>query len=132
MAIGICSSSDVDRANKDHGGIATKCGCGCISDLSSITTHSSSSSLLPLLPSPKSYFCHIKESRNHKAMAMGDIFYGGDDSEEINDHTYYKQDVLECMRKEIEFKAIKKRRKRKGCFFRCFEFFRLLFGCFKF
>ncbi|CAL0329403.1 unnamed protein product [Lupinus luteus] len=79
--------------------------------------------------------CYRKEShtilgRHNKG--MGDIFYGGDDCEEIKSYMYKEDLLLECMRKETEFKAFKRRQKnRQGCFFHCFQFFRLFFRCTK-
>ncbi|CAL0334279.1 unnamed protein product [Lupinus luteus] len=79
--------------------------------------------------------CYRKESHSVNK-AMGDIFYGGDDSEEINDDMYKEEeDVLECMRKEAQLKTFKTKHnnnnntKWHGCFF---HFFTLFFGCIKF
>lgn len=100
MAKGIYSG--VDCANKG--------GCGCLSELC-MTSHSSFS--LPLL---------LPE-----AMPMGDIFYGSEDHEEINDYMY-KEGAMECMRRERDSKALKMRQKRYGNFFECLDFLGLLVG----
>ncbi|KAE9620202.1 hypothetical protein Lalb_Chr01g0000651 [Lupinus albus] len=83
--------------------------------------------------SASKFSCYRKEShpriRGSHNKGMGDIFYGGDDCEEMKNYMY-KEDVLECMRKETELKAFKRSQKKKqGCIFGCFEFFKLFFGC---
>ncbi|CAJ1934149.1 unnamed protein product [Sphenostylis stenocarpa] len=62
-------------------------------------------------------------------MRDGDIFYGNDDHTEMND-CMYKEDVIESMSREREFKDLKrKRRHTSRCnsfFLSCLEFFTLL------
>ncbi|OIV99658.1 hypothetical protein TanjilG_17468 [Lupinus angustifolius] len=109
MEVEKCSSSSVDYAKKGHR--------ICYLHQSVTITEKSD---------PR-----IRGSHSHNNnKGMGDIFYGGDDCEEIKNYMY-KEDVLfECMRKETELKAFKKRqKKRQGCFFQCFQFFRLFFRC---
>lgn len=122
MAKGI-NCEGVDSANRDHSG----CGGGCMTD-SEICT----SKFPPSSPSP-SYF-HRKESQRK---AIGDVFYGDDDYEEIHEHEkiYYKEDhVMESMRKASQIKAINKKKKQRNndycwSFFPCFRFLKLLLGC---
>lgn len=62
---------------------------------------------------------------------MGDVFYGKYDCDEINGYNYKKDAVIECMRREGELKALKKKQKRKKKwwnFFDCFEFVWILLG----
>ena len=64
-----------------------------------------------------------------KPQHMEDILYGKEDHEEISDDYMYKEDVVESMRRERDFKALKKRQQKKFWnFFECFEFLRLLGG----
>lgn len=74
-------------------------------------------------------------SRNlHHKKAMGDIFYGNDDCEEMINGCIYKEDVIESMRRHYEVKALKRREKQSNFwkFFDCFGFLYFLLGGTKF
>lgn len=59
---------------------------------------------------------------------MGDVFYGNDDCEEMNEFIY-KQDVFESMRRAQEHRALKKKKKNYFWkFFQCFRSFWFLFN----
>lgn len=108
---------------------SSNCGCGCESDL---FTYSNSSAARK----PHHRIHHHHHHRQyHKAeldIIMGDVFYGNDDHEEMNDYMY-KEDVVESMRSEQRHKALRRRQKNKNKYcrslFQCFEFLWVLLQC---
>ncbi|KAJ1411928.1 hypothetical protein SESBI_20768 [Sesbania bispinosa] len=119
MAKGI--SKGVDCANRDH---------MLTSESELCTSFSNYSNFVPSLAYYNNKSVVRRKSHYHQHKAMGDIFYGNDDYEEIKNHMY-KEDVMECMRREEQFKAFKRRQKRRWSFsfFGCFEFLRLFLCC---
>jgi len=72
----------------------------------------------------------VRKLIEEEAMGDDDVFYGNDDHREMNDDGMYKEDVIESMRKELESKDLKRRRKNRcySFFLSCLEFFTLLRG----
>ncbi|KAJ4706234.1 hypothetical protein OWV82_019911 [Melia azedarach] len=72
-------------------------------------------------------YCSDHDTRTKASSSendMSDVFFGVDDIEETSD-LIYREDLLECYRRERALKSFRKVQKRSSSIIRCFEFLKL-------